>query len=183
MHIMTTGLSEESAWAMPVFLKPKCPFEENYLWLSARVCNYSASPGTCSNQPAVFALHPFPISANLHRNVTFRGGIVASNSAEKGGNSTLPFRNHAWLAATLLFPVSFSVLVVLASSRSRLTSPPAASVKLSRKAMKHLPKSIAVWSNIETGLESDGVGECLRLVDPVIMMGKPQKPIIFQIFI
>lgn len=58
------------------------------------------------------------------------------NSAEKGGNYMLSFRKHTWLAATLHFPVLFSVRIALASSRSGLACPPAAGVRLSRKSTK-----------------------------------------------
>lgn len=62
------------------------------------------------------------------------------NSAEKGGKYMPSFRKHTLLVAALYFPVLFSVLIALASLRSRLTCPPAASMKLSRKSRKRSAK-------------------------------------------
>lgn len=43
----------------------KAPLVEKHLWLSACGCNYLTNTGICSTEPAAFALHPFPINADL----------------------------------------------------------------------------------------------------------------------
>lgn len=61
------------------------------------------------------------------------------------------------LVATLHFPVIFSVLITLASSRSRLACPPAAAMKLSRKSVLcqnqwQWDQTLGViWSEMELG--------------------------------
>lgn len=41
------------------------PLVENHLWLSACGCNYLTNTGICNTQPESFALHPFPINADV----------------------------------------------------------------------------------------------------------------------
>lgn len=43
----------------------KAPLVENHLWLSACGCKYLTNTGICNTQPAVLALHPFPINADV----------------------------------------------------------------------------------------------------------------------
>lgn len=100
--------------------------------------------------------------------VTLDGGFMPLNSAQKAGNYTnytLSFRKHTGLVVTLHFPVVFSVVITLASSRSTLACPPAAGMKLSRKSVlcqnpwQYDQTLRVIWS--ETELENASVVQVL----------------------